>query len=506
MYKIKKIDELALICKKIINNKKKIVLCHGVFDLIHPGHVNHFKEAKKNGDFLIVSVTKDEYVNKGPNRPIYNIDKRINFLAELSIIDYVCVSPSESAVDVIKILKPSFYVKGPDYKNFKSDITKKIEKENDAVKSVGGKVIITGGFTFSSSKIINDNFNILSESQYNQVQRIKKKFNFEGIFKILNSIKSLKVLVIGETIIDKYNFCQALGKSGKEPVLMLQELYSEQYLGGAAAIARHISTFAKKVSLLSMVGENSEHEEYILKKLEKNIKPYFVKKTESPTIVKTRFIDSINLNKIFGTYLFNDEEIKKKDEKKLTGIFQKHIKDHDLVIISDYGHGMISQKFAKLICKLSNFVAVNAQINAANIGYHSLNKYSNIDCGIINLSELKYEFRNKIDKTEFLLKKLSKNKRIRNAIVTQGKNGAIMYNLNKNKYYYSEAFASKVVDKIGAGDTMMAMVASILRINKDNDLALFLGSLAGAQSVETIGNSQPLNKIKLLKTIEYLFK
>jgi bifunctional ADP-heptose synthase (sugar kinase/adenylyltransferase) len=157
-----------------------------------------------------------------------------------------------------------------------------------------------------------------------------------------------------------------------------------------------------------MVGENSEHEEYILKKLEKNIKPYFVKKTESPTIVKTRFIDSINLNKIFGTYLFNDEEIKKKDEKKLTGIFQKHIKDHDLVIISDYGHGMISQKFAKLICKLSNFVAVNAQINAANIGYHSLNKYSNIDCGIINLSELKYEFRNKIDKTEFLLKTFEK--------------------------------------------------------------------------------------------------
>jgi rfaE bifunctional protein kinase chain/domain/rfaE bifunctional protein nucleotidyltransferase chain/domain len=506
MYKIKKINELALICKKIIKSRNKIVLCHGVFDLIHPGHINHFKEAKKNGDFLIVSVTKDEYVNKGPNRPIYNIDKRISFLAELSIVDYVCVSPSESAVDVIKILKPNFYVKGPDYKNFKADITKKIDKENDAVRSVGGKVIITGGFTFSSSKILNDNFNILSDSQYNQVQRIKKKFNVENIFKILNNIKSLRVLVIGETIIDKYNFCQALGKSGKEPVLMLQELYSEQYIGGAAAIARHISAFAKKVTLLSMVGENSEHEEYILKKLEKNIKPYFVKKTESPTIVKTRFIDSINLNKIFGTYLFNDEEIKKKDEKKFIDIFQKHIKDHDLVIVSDYGHGMISQKFAKLICKLSNFVAVNAQINAANIGYHSLNKYNNIDCGIINLSELKYEFRNKIDKTELLLKKLSKNKRIRNAIVTQGKNGAIMYNLNKNKYYYSEAFASKVVDKIGAGDTMMAMVASILRINKDNDLALFLGSLAGAQSVETIGNSQPLNKIKLLKTIEYLFK
>jgi hypothetical protein len=80
---------------------------------------------------------------------------------------------------------------------------------------------------------------------------------------------------------------------------------------------------------------------------------------------------------------------------------------------------MISQKFAKLICKLSNFVAVNAQINAANIGYHSLNKYNNIDCGIINLSELKYEFRNKIDKTEFLLKKLSKNKRIRNGIIAE---------------------------------------------------------------------------------------
>ena len=74
---------------------KKLVLCHGVFDLVHPGHIIHFQEAKKLGDILIVSVTAEKYVRKGPGRPYFNDELRMKFLEAISCIDYVMLSENE---------------------------------------------------------------------------------------------------------------------------------------------------------------------------------------------------------------------------------------------------------------------------------------------------------------------------------------------------------------------------------------------------------------------------
>ena len=92
-------------------NKKKIVLCHGVFDLVHLGHIKHFKEAKSKGDILIVSVTSDEYVQKGPGRPFFNDKKRIDFLSHLQMINYLFISNSKNAVQSIKTVKPDIIAK-----------------------------------------------------------------------------------------------------------------------------------------------------------------------------------------------------------------------------------------------------------------------------------------------------------------------------------------------------------------------------------------------------------
>ena len=122
---------------KIIQNikkKKKIVLCHGVFDLLHLGHIKHFKSAKKFGDYLVVSITTNKFVNKGPGRPIFNQLERLDFLKELRIIDDVVISNSNSAEDVIKVIKPDYYVKGPDYKVNSKDKTKKILLEKKIVE------------------------------------------------------------------------------------------------------------------------------------------------------------------------------------------------------------------------------------------------------------------------------------------------------------------------------------------------------------------------------------
>ena len=152
--KIKNLKDISLISTKFKNKNKKIVLCHGVFDLMHSGHINHFNEAKKYGDILIVSLTKDEFIKKGINRPIFKINDRVTCISSLEVVNYVVISPTESAESIIKLIKPNFYVKGPDYKDLTKDKTKKIRLEKKAVENNKGKIVFTKAPMQSSSKLV----------------------------------------------------------------------------------------------------------------------------------------------------------------------------------------------------------------------------------------------------------------------------------------------------------------------------------------------------------------
>ena len=485
---------------------KKISMCHGVFDLLHVGHIDHFVETKSFSDILIVSITKDQYVNKGPNRPVFNLENRIKFLINIDKVDYVFVSPGSSAIESIKILKPNFYVKGPDYKNFNDDITKKIQPEINEVKKYGGKVVFTTSATQSSSKLLNSNFEIYNEKQKKFISNLKKKITTKEVLKKFKDFKKLNILVIGEMIIDQYNFCNAIGKSGKDPVLMLNELYSEKYIGGVAAIARNLSSFCKKITILTAIGEKKEHLKFIEQKLEKNIKFDYITKKNSPTIIKTKFLDKLNLNKLFGTYKFNDDLVSLNEENNLIKKFKKYAKSHDLVLVSDYGHGMIGNKFAQIVCRLSPFLSVNAQVNAANIGYHGLHKYNNLKLIIINESELRQEFRSKHDNVKKLMIKLSKLKKMKYLVVTRGINGAILLNCSNKKFFECPAFANNAVDKIGSGDAMMSIISLFLKTGNDELMSLFASSLAAAQNVQTLANKKSLDDSKFLKSIDHMLK
>tara|TARA_Y100000590_G_scaffold470490_1_gene665675 strand:+ start:2915 stop:4438 length:1524 start_codon:yes stop_codon:yes gene_type:complete len=504
--KIKTLEELQKITVDLKSMGKKIVHCHGVFDLLHIGHIKHFEEAKTFGDFLVITITPDKFVNKGPNRPAFNTDLRLEALAALESVDYVASNQWPIAVETIKALKPDIYCKGPDYINLSDDITGKIKDEKLAVESVGGEIRCTNDITFSSSNLLNKFGDIYNESQKSFIQTIFDDWDFEDIKKKVDNLQNLKVLVIGETIIDQYNFCEALGKSGKEPVLVLRDLGMDQYAGGAAAIARHLSDFCGNVSLLSMLGEEKEHKNFILDSLPENVDPYFIYKDDSTTITKKRYVDQISKRKNLGIYSINDSQMKGDNLNELIEFLDGLIPMHDFMIVSDYGHGFLPMEIAKKISKESLFTSLNAQINAANIGYHTMNNYHNIDCTIINETELRHELRDRNANVEELMKKLTKNLRAKKLIVTQGSGGATLYDSEKNMYHYCPAFAVRVVDKIGSGDAMLALISCCLKSGFDADLSLFIGSLAAAQSVESIGNSIPVNKVDLLKTISHAIK
>ena len=220
--KIFPLNELVKKIKLLKKKKQKISLCHGVYDLLHPGHIHHFNEARKNSNILIVSITSDQFVNKGPGKPFFNQKLRMSSIAALQSVDFVVLSNEKSAIKIIKKIRPDFYIKGNDYKNFKDDLTGKIVFEKKEVLKYGGQVIFTTGQTFSSSKIINSEF-FYNQDQNNFLKNLKKNYSSKEILQSIDRLQLNKPLVVGDTIIDEYIFCKAIGKSGKEPYMVMQE-------------------------------------------------------------------------------------------------------------------------------------------------------------------------------------------------------------------------------------------------------------------------------------------
>ena len=500
--------ELSEVQKKIQNlkkNKKKIVLCHGVFDLVHLGHLEHFKTAKRFGDYLVVSLTKDKFIQKGPGRPIFNEQQRMEYLRHIKVIDQVVISKTESSIDTINLIKPNFYVKGPDYKDSYKDKTKKIILEKKAVEKIGGKIKFTNDITFSSSNILNTSNYIFNDEQKNFINNLKKKFNYSQIERVVKKFEELNVLVIGELIIDKYSFGDIIGKSGKEPHLVLKEAFTEHYLGGSAAIARHLSSFVKNVNIISPFGDEKFYKSLIKTGFKKNIKTHFFKPYSNfKTITKTRFVDRTSNYKLFGSYILS-EKIDLKIENYILKIIKQNKRKSNMTLVCDYGHNFISKKIAYEIKKNSKYTFLNTQINAANKGYHNINNYHSIHSIVINESELRQELRDNTSNINDLAKILIKKKKIENLIITRGSDGVILMNKDY-KVFYCPAFAIKSIDKVGAGDAMLSIVSLGLKLKLDPELVLFMGSLAAAISVESIGNKENITYQKLDRILEYILK
>jgi rfaE bifunctional protein nucleotidyltransferase chain/domain len=496
--------------KKLINikkNKRKITLCHGVFDLFHAGHFYSFNQAKDYGDLLIVSLTSDQFVKKAPNRPFFKFEERAAVIAGLSVVDYVIKNDYETSVNLINFLKPDIYFKGSDYKNNKADITNNIYKEIKAVKKNKGQVIYATTKTFSSSKILNTLDN-LSKPQKQIIELIKKKYGFQNIEKIFSKLKKCNVMVVGESIFDKYIFTKYLGASGKEAIKTLERLNEIKYAGGSLAVANNISSFVNRINLLTVLGDSNNDLAFCKRKLMKNIKLNFLRRKKSPSINKTKILDVENNEKILGLYEFNDNELTTVENQKFIKIFNKCLKKADIVVVSDYGHNMINQNLSKKISNIKKkSLIVNTQINAANYGYHTISKYKGAECAVINEIELRFEMRDRKTEVKKLLIKLSNKFKIKNLFVTCGKNGSFAYSSKQNKVYYCPAFATNIVDKIGAGDSYMSIVGITLKYCKDDlSLVMFIASIATLEVISSFGNEKSIDVNSLKKRLFYMFK
>lgn len=499
--KIYSLDALQEKLSMFRKQGKIIGLCHGVFDLLHVGHVKYLTRASKMVDILIVTLTPDIHVNKGPNRPAFTEKLRAEFLAALEVVDFVAINQWPTAIETLVFLKPDFYIKGPDYKDFLKDTTGNIQREKDAIEAVGGQLVFTEEETFSSSNLLVQYSSLYTPQQREFIQKLRSQYKFEQVEEWFQKLKELKVLVVGESIIDEYVFCNALGKSGKEPVLNMQFLQKESYLGGVLAVARHLQGIGCQTEVLSAVGEDRQFEDRIHNELEQ-ISCHFIAKKNSPTIVKRRIVDQYSQAKLLGVYEINDAYLDVQQEKEILDWFQEHLKRFDIVIVADYGHGLLTPKIIKKLSFEANYLALNTQSNSANIGFHTISKYPKADFVCIHQGELHQDYRSRFEKTDDLALRLSKKLQTKRLLITLGKEGVL--GCEKNILQNCPAFASKIIDRVGAGDTVLAVTAVLSRLGVPLDLTLVLGNLAGAFAVAIKGNESCLDSITLLKSVKAL--
>ena len=310
-------------------------------------------------------------------------------------------------------------------------------------------------------------------------------------------------MVIGELILDKYTVCEPLGKSGKDPIMMFKKDETKMMMGGSGAIANNLSNFCKEIKLISYVGKNINSKKFVQKNLDKKIKKEFLY-INGPTIQKEKFIDKNSGSKVIGFYNFDDSSMDKRNQNKLKNLLKTNLKKYDLVIVANYGHGLITDEIATLISNNAKFLVVNSQINAANILHHSLNMFKKTTCTIINEGELRHEMRDRHTDIELLIRKFSKSINSRYIVITRGSEGSKLFDTKQNKFINSAAYATKIIDKIGTGDTLMAIFAIFLKSTKNPELSLFISSLAASHNVQMMGNSLKISPNLILKTLQHL--
>lgn len=486
---------------------KTIALCHGVFDLIHPGHIIHIQQAKQMADILVVSITAAEFVRKGPGRPYFNDEMRLKVLEALEYVDYAMLSERYTVDDIVESVEPDLYVKGDEYARESDDVTGKITAERELVEQHGGRVAYTTGQVFSSTKLINTALSGLPDDVIKYMESFSAKYSMADIKKYAAKAEKLKVLVVGDVIIDKYTYCTVNGLMSKDTGYSSSLEYSEEYLGGAAAVARHLGSFSENVTLMSVVGNEEDMRLKLFDGLSSRMRLKFTYSTEFPTIIKHRYLTRNakreEYRKIFSiNNIPNPAVYDKESRREFLKNLAERIDDFDAVFLCDFGHGLIDGEIKDFIQEKAKYLVLNCQTNSTNYGMNVITKYSRADAFTLDQKELKLAYPTDVADEKAALKKLISHLG-GNGWLTRGSEGA--YGIDGNTIhectdiYQCPAFTLTVKDTVGAGDAFYSIAGLYAAAGAPTELGTFMGNIAGALGANIVGNKEAIEKVNVLK-------
>lgn len=481
---------------------KRIVLCHGVFDLLHIGHIRYLRQAKEYGDVLVVTITPDRFVDKGPGHPAFNEQLRLEAIAALDCVDYAAINEWSTAEETLRLLRPHIYAKGAEFKNLE-DATGKISREAAVAAEVGAELIFVDDIVFSSSNLINRYLSNFSSECQEYMQQFRQRYTLAEVLGYLDRFADLKVLVLGDMIIDEYEYCNALGASSKDPVLAVLHQSRELFAGGAAAIANHVAQHVNTVTLCTVLGDDG-YEDFIRKSLAPSVDLLPVIRPHAPTVNKHRILDGYSFQKLLEVYHMETSPLPRAQETAILRHLEAQIAAHDVVIAADFGHGCITPALIGFLCEKAPFLAVNTQANAGNRGYHTISRYPRADFVSLASHELSLEYRNYSLSTGEMMDDLRHKLQCRCVLATEGRRGCAV--IMSDEFHRAPSFASTVVDRVGAGDALLSVTALGVQQGLPAEIIAFLGNIAGSLAVETIGNAKAVGQKAMRKYITSVMK
>jgi rfaE bifunctional protein kinase chain/domain len=484
-HKIKTVDELC----RIIGprpRKRKVIMCHGVFDVVHPGHLRHLIYAKSKAGILIASLTADVHISKGHYRPHVPQDLRALNLAAYEIIDYVIIDSNATPIKNISKLQPDFFAKGYEYTA--TGVPLKTQEEADALRAYGGKIIFTpGDIVYSSSKLIDlappsiklEKFLTLMETE---------KLTFNSLRGALDRLKGKRVHVVGDTIVDSYTQTAMIGGQLKTPTMSVLYERRDDYIGGAAIVAKHLRAAGAEVVFSTVLGDDPL-KEFVLDGLKKDgVECRPVIDPTRPTTNKNAIVaEGYRLLKVdtLDNRTISDEIL----TKLTAAVSENHC---HAVVFSDFRHGIFNRRtIPQLIGAIPPGIYKVADSQVAS-RWGNIAEFMNFDLITPNEREARFALGDQDSGVRPLASMLFDAAKCKLLVLKLGSRGVLTCRNAKHEesdsFFVVDNFVDRLVDAVGAGDALLAYTTLAMLATNSDTVATILGSMAAACECERDGN------------------
>jgi bifunctional ADP-heptose synthase (sugar kinase/adenylyltransferase) len=466
--------------------EKRVIMCHGVFDVVHPGHVRHLLYAKSKADVLIGSVTADRHITKGIHRPHVPEDLRAVNLAAFEMVDYVVIDPNGTPLENLAVIQPDYFAKGFEYSA--SAISQKTAEEEAVVKSYGGELIFTpGDIVYSSSALIN-----LAPPavKMEKLQILMERFglSFVALRETVAKMKGLKVHVIGDTIVDSYTHCAMVGGQTKTPTMSVLYERKVDYVGGAGIVAKHLKAAGANVTFSTILG-NDELKDFTLKDLRgAGIDVKAVIDKSRPTVNKNAIV-------VGGYRLLKVDTLDNRSiSDPILGTVTKAIKavPADAVVFSDFRHGMFNRRtIPDLISAIPDgaFRVADSQVASR---WGNITEFKDFDLITPNEREARFALADQDSGIRFLASSLYDEAKCKLLMLKLGERGVLACrnadHTALDSFYVIDSFVDNLVDAVGAGDALLAYSTLAMLASRNDAIATTLGTVAAACECEVDGN------------------
>jgi rfaE bifunctional protein kinase chain/domain len=480
---------------------KKVIMCHGTFDLVHPGHIRHLMYAKGKADILIASLTGDAFITKADYRPFVPEELRAMNLAALEVVDYVLTDYNHLANETIRFLQPDFFAKGYEYLSNQNVNT--IE-EMDILSVYGGEMVFTpGDVVYSSSAIINSSPPNLSNEKLATLMDANN-ITFIDLKSILKQFKNLKVFVLGDTIVDTHIYCNPISNSmSKTPTISLAYNYEENFVGGAAIVAKHIKSAGAEVEFCTTLGHDELGTKFITSDLwENGIKALSISINKATTNKKVYIANKYRMLKvdIVDNMSISEHTLK---------IFSDKIRSSnaDAFIFSDFRHGIFNRDTIPILTNSLPTKPLRVADSQVASRWGNILEFKGFDLITPNEREARFALADQDSVIRPLAYELYKQANCKTLILKLGSKGILTYRAPSNasgSFFAIDSFADNIIDPVGAGDALLAYSTLTLALKESPIIASILGSMAAGIACETEGNNPvtPESVWSKLETIE----